>query len=279
MALSSVPGLFDGKNERIEDYKEGFDFYCVAHGVAEETQKALFLTSIGQQMYVKLKTCIRPRTFSELTLAQIVAKLKERTMEETIEIAERYKFFKRVQQPGETVIEYMSGLKQLASTCNFSEYLDTALRDQLVCGIRDQRIQRELLSLKDLTVTLTLQKSQAIEVATKETENLQHLSAVETGNSATHALTQVPLGNFSKCHRCGSGQHKAKNCPHKEKRCNQCKKLATWHAFAEVHQPVRLARATSKYTLINSRKRWKERRRMMMMITSLVFSGWKSFRI
>ena len=119
----------------------------------------------------------------------------------------------------------MSGLKQLASTCNFSEYLDTALRDQLVCGIRDQRIQRELLSLKDLTVTLALQKSQAIEVATKETENLQHLSAVETGNSATHALTQVPLGNFSKCHRCGSGQHKAKNCPHKEKRCNQCKKV------------------------------------------------------
>ena len=68
------------KNERIEDYKERFDFYCVAHGVAEEKQKALFLTSIGQQMYVKLKTWIRPRTFSELTLAQIVAKLKELTM-------------------------------------------------------------------------------------------------------------------------------------------------------------------------------------------------------
>ena len=141
MAHSSVPGLFDAKNERIEDYKERFDFYCVAHGVAEEKRKALFLTSIGQQMYVKLKTWIRPRTFSELTLAQIVAKLKERTMEETIEIAERYKFFKRVQQPRETVIEYMSGLKQLASTCNFLEYLDTALRDQLVCGIRDQGIQ------------------------------------------------------------------------------------------------------------------------------------------
>ena len=100
-------------------------------------------------------------------------------MEETIEIAEHYKFFKRVQQPRKTVIEYMSGLKQLASTCNFSEYLDTALRDQLVCGICDQKIQRELLSLKDLTVRLALQKSQAIEVATRETENLQHSSAVE----------------------------------------------------------------------------------------------------
>ena len=225
MAHSSVPGLFDAKNEQIDDYKERFDFYCVAHGVAEEKQKAFFLTSIGQQMYVKLKTWIRPRTFSDLTLEQIVAQLKERTLEETIEIAEHYKFFKRFQQPGENVIEYMSGLKQLASTCNFSGYLDTALRDQFVCGIRDQRMQRELLSLKDLTLTLALQKSQAIEVATKETEKLQQLSAVETGSGATHALTQAPLGKFSKCHRCGSGQHKAKNCPHNEKRCNLCKKM------------------------------------------------------
>ena len=94
----------------------------------EGKQKALFLTSIGQQMYAKLKTWIRPNTLSELTLAQIVARLKERTTEETVEIAERYKFFKRQQQPGETVVEYMSGLKQLASTCNFADYLATALK-------------------------------------------------------------------------------------------------------------------------------------------------------
>ena len=109
MAHSSVPGLFDAKNEQIDDYKERFDFYCVAHGVAKEKQKALFLTSIDQQMYVKLKTWIRPRTFSELSLAQIVAKLKERTMEETIEIAERYKFFKRVQQPGKLLLSTCQG--------------------------------------------------------------------------------------------------------------------------------------------------------------------------
>ena len=33
---------FDPKTERIEDYKERFDFYCVAHGVEEAKQKALF---------------------------------------------------------------------------------------------------------------------------------------------------------------------------------------------------------------------------------------------
>ena len=39
---------FDPKTERIEDYKERFDFYCVVHGVEEAKQKALFLMWIGQ---------------------------------------------------------------------------------------------------------------------------------------------------------------------------------------------------------------------------------------
>ena len=173
MAQSSILGLFNLKNKQIDDYKERFDFYCVAHGVAEGKQRALFLISIGQEMYAKLKTWIRPSTFSDLTMEQIVAKLKERTTEETVEIAERYKFFKRQQLLGETVIECMSGLKQLASTCKFAAYLDTALRDQFVCGMRDSRMQRELLLVKELTLESALQKSQAIEVATKETENLQ----------------------------------------------------------------------------------------------------------
>ena len=87
MAASNLLRQFNLKNEWIEDYKERFDFYCVAHGVGEEKQKVHFLTSIGQQTYAKLKTWIRPSTFSDLTLTQIVACLRERTMEETVEIA------------------------------------------------------------------------------------------------------------------------------------------------------------------------------------------------
>ena len=41
--------------EQIKDYQEQFDFYCLAHGMEEGKQKALFLTSIGQQMYAKLR--------------------------------------------------------------------------------------------------------------------------------------------------------------------------------------------------------------------------------
>jgi len=106
--------------ERIEDYKERFDLYCTAHGIAEEKQKALFLTHIGQKMYVKLKMWISPMPLMELSLNEIVDHLKVRTHPETVEIAERYKFFKQLQQPSETVVNYMSELQELAKTCNLA---------------------------------------------------------------------------------------------------------------------------------------------------------------
>lgn len=86
-------------------------------------------------------------------MVRIVTRIKERTTEETMEITERYKFFKCQQKPGETVIQYMWGLKQLASTCNFMAYFDTALRDQFVCGILYARKQQELLSVKGLALS------------------------------------------------------------------------------------------------------------------------------
>ena len=44
------------------------------------------------------------------------------------------------------------------------------------------------------------------------------------GSGATHALEQVTSAQPGKCYRCGSRQHKARNCPHKDKQCNLCKK-------------------------------------------------------
>ena len=105
---------FDPKTERIEDYKERFDFYCVAHGVEEAKQKALFLTRIGQTAYSKLKTLVSPTLLVELDLNTIVEKLAEHYRPDTVEIAERFKFFKRQQNDEEGVTEYMAELRKLA---------------------------------------------------------------------------------------------------------------------------------------------------------------------
>lgn len=64
-------------------------------------------------------------------------------LSETVEITERYGFFKRQQKADEKVTEYIPGLRSLAKSCNFGNYLDTDLRDEFVCG---------LLCSSDLTV-------------------------------------------------------------------------------------------------------------------------------
>ena len=150
---------YDPKIERIEDYKERFDFYCITHAVSEDRRKALFLTRIGQTTHAKLKTLVSPQPLSELTLDAIVEKLQP----ETVEIVECFKFFKRQQDEVKGVADYMAELRKLAKTCNYGPYLNTALRDQLVCRLRDQRIQRELLSTHGLELGPAVDKARAME--------------------------------------------------------------------------------------------------------------------
>ena len=77
MELSRGVEPFDPTLEQIDDYKERFDYFCIAHGITEGKQKALFLTRIGQTMYLKLKTWVSPKKLSELSLDEIVAQLNQ----------------------------------------------------------------------------------------------------------------------------------------------------------------------------------------------------------
>ena len=146
---------FDPKKESIEDFRERFDFYCLANNVrdTEENQrrkKALFITVLGQATYAKLKVLANPTSVSDLTLDAIMQHLIGHFRPQTIEIAERFKFFKRNQREAESASEFMAELRSLAKTCNFGEYLESAIRDQFVCGLRDTKCQQELLCQTDL---------------------------------------------------------------------------------------------------------------------------------
>ena len=53
-------------------------------------------------------------------------------------MAARFLFHQRQQQPGESVAINLAELRKLAVPCEFGETLDEALRDRLVCGLRDE---------------------------------------------------------------------------------------------------------------------------------------------
>ena len=229
MAGPSTLESFDPAVETVDDYKERFDFHCTALGIREERQKALFLTRIGRDVFVKVKILASPTPLADLTLAQIVEYMKGHYKKETVEIAERFKFFKRVQQDKESLADYSAELRTLAKTCNFRNYLDTALRDQLVCGLRDQKTQKELLCIQDLTIAIATERAKAAETVNRETQQLNPDPA------PVNHLRKSPRQPLE-CHRCGKQGYTGATCLHKDKHCNYCKKLGHLSAACKKRQ-------------------------------------------
>ncbi len=82
--------------------------------------------------------------------------------------------------------------------CQFGKFLEQALRDRLVCGLRSEQAQKKLLSMDDLDFKKALQTSQATEAAETRTKEMQGTPNV--------------LWVDSPCYRCGK-LHEAKSCP------------------------------------------------------------------
>ena len=60
---------------------------------------------------------------------------------------------------------YIVTLKNLSSTCEFGAFLPEALRDHLVCGMKDVPIQTKLLSERDLTFEKAKDLAMSMEMA------------------------------------------------------------------------------------------------------------------
>ena len=88
-----------------------------------------------------------------------------------IVIAKRFTFHKRNQNPEESVAEYLGELHRLAARCSFEAYLEEALRDRLVCGLRNESMQKWLLSEADLTLEKAVKIAKSLEAAASRHAN------------------------------------------------------------------------------------------------------------
>ena len=124
---------FTADVESIKAYLERVDMFFLANDIAEEKQVPVFLS------VVRGKTHPLPCALAKLQeqpLADIQKQLKEHFNPTPLVIAECLYFHQRSQGPTETVAEYMAELRRLATHCKFADFLNDALQDRLVCGLR-----------------------------------------------------------------------------------------------------------------------------------------------
>jgi len=99
------------------------------------------------------------------------------------------------QSPGESVQEFTTTLKKLASHCEFDTFLDDALRDRLNVGLVDEACQRNLLGESSLTFQKACEKALDSELV-KNQSNQQQTKAVMSQNevvkrTVSHSRDQI----------------------------------------------------------------------------------------
>ena len=104
----------------------------------------MFLTVVGGKAYALLRNLLAPIKPATKSYSEVVKVMKDHLKPKPLIIAERFKFHRRNQREGETVAQYLAELRRLTEQCDFKDYLEEALRDRFVCGLRSEVIQRRL---------------------------------------------------------------------------------------------------------------------------------------
>ncbi|KAL9985219.1 hypothetical protein ACROYT_G007595, partial [Oculina patagonica] len=223
MATYGKIGEFRESDESWTQYIERLEQYFLANDVEDAAkQRAILLSVCGSKTYALLRDLLQPARPAETTFKKIVDTLEKHFSPKPSEIVERFKFHSRNRNEGEGVAAYVAELRKLTEHCNFGETLPEMLRDRLVCGINDKKIQRRLLAERELTLKKAEEIALGEELAAKHVVDIQS----EPTPSKVHQVGARDK-NYkdrradSECHRCGE-KHEASACRFKDAQCFKC---------------------------------------------------------
>jgi hypothetical protein len=158
---------------RNQSYTERLQQYFIANDIESAAKKrAVLISKVGGQTYQLIKNLLAPEKPMDKSLEEIEVVRKHHHPQPSV-IVQRLNFHSRYRNPGENVSTYVAELRKLSEHCNFND-LNERLRDQLVWGIKDQRVQRRLLGEQDLTFAKALELAQAAETVEKYAKQLDN---------------------------------------------------------------------------------------------------------
>ena len=177
---------------------------------------------VVQRTFHLIKSLLAPVKPETKSFQEVVELVEKHHNPEPSATVQRYKFHCRCRQAGETVSQYVGGLRRIAEHCKFGDYLESVLCDRLVCGIQDSRIQRRF---PDLTFARAFTLAQLLESADRDTKALQVAPSRVNAVKATQNLrnSQKAEKPDRPCYRCG-GQLFNRDCRFKDAECWKCGK-------------------------------------------------------
>lgn len=226
-------------------FKLSFRNFVLAAGlerISETRKAAILINCVGheaQELYFNVL-----KVEGKDKLEEVIEVFDDYFKPKQNEIINRYNLNKRNQEEGETFDAFYTAIRKLAENCNFGDQKEKILRDKIVIGVREQRIQQKLLEIKDLTLEKAIDICRSAELSREfvKTLNNPEVHAVQTGRAAQQSNKAKYFSNHKKtmsqnvnmegrynrwfynCKKCNT-EHGPKQCPAYGKTCSSCNRL------------------------------------------------------
>ncbi|KAF2892647.1 hypothetical protein ILUMI_13526 [Ignelater luminosus] len=195
----------------LEDFLRNFNIYLKATGLDakdDESKIAIFLQHAGKEAQRKFQI-FKLTEENRKKYDSVIKAFKDYWKLMKNETYDRYKFFSRNQQVGESFDDFLTDIKLLAMDCNFGTLEESLLRDKIVHGILDAVPKESLLQQSNLSCKKAEKICIAAEVSHYQIKELDNGSGKEvdvvyttkTGTKPKSALKDGGL--LYHCFKCG----------------------------------------------------------------------------
>ena len=142
-----------------------------------------------------IRNLMAPRKPAECDYAVILEHLKCYYSPKPSIIVQHCKYNTRYRQLGESITKFVAELRQIAQFCGYEGVLEDMLRDRLVCGVNNTRIQKSLLTETDPPFKKAFEITQAIEMAEKDMKDL----VAAQGQSSVNRIQKAGTTRYKIC--------------------------------------------------------------------------------
>ena len=193
-----------------------------AENLPEKTKVAMFLSALGDEGLHIYNTFEFDSDDDRNVYETVKQKFTEYCLPHKNVVFERYNFWKATQAVGESIDSFVTTLRLRAKTCEFEQHVDSMIRDRIVLGCNDARLQERLLREPDLTLVKAINICRATEATKEQLRTIKSATATETVSEInTRATDKRTQQKSTVCQKCG-GSHPPRSCPAYGKRCNKC---------------------------------------------------------
>ena len=221
--------------EEWKFWVQKFDLYLLASANDQKpaaTKLAIFLHCIGDEALKVYNSFVFDPESDSQVLSTVRERFKDYCMPRKNIVFERYNFGKLVQQPGESIDSFVTTLRLRAQSCDYKAETEGLIRDRVVLGCLDSRVQERLLREPALTLQKALDICRAAETSKEQMKSLTGNSSTATCISTVHKKqtanvqansSRSAAADSAPCSNCAT-YHAPKQCPAYGKSCLNCKK-------------------------------------------------------